>query len=139
MLVVMRTVAFACALVLAFGCGKKPPDKVTREQCVAVRDHVVELILQHYIGHGPETFDGLDRSDAATMVGLPPGVKRETFGPWLASEAGKPWLANARARLVGGTGLTDTVEKCVKRGTATHIACWQGATTMEIFQRCPTP
>lgn len=135
-----RLLALAVVTVVALGCAKKAAStKATREQCVAVRDHVVELIVQHYITHGEETFDGLDRTDAATMVGIPPGVKRETFGPFLASDAGKPWLANTRARLVGGTGLTDTVEKCAKRGTPAHIACWLGATTMEIFQRCPTP
>lgn len=136
-----RFVALALVTILAFGCSKKQPaaQKVTREQCVAVREHVVELIIQHYIANGPETFDGLDKSDVATMVGIPPGVTREKFGPFLASGAAEQWLANARARLVAGTGLSDTVEKCAQRGTPTHIACWLGASTMEIFQRCPTP
>ncbi|MBA3454464.1 MAG: FG-GAP repeat protein, partial [Deltaproteobacteria bacterium] len=136
-----RLVVLALLTIVATSCDKKQTasDRATREQCIAVRDHVVELILQHYMANGPETFDGLDRSDTATMVGIPPGVKRETFALFLASEAGKPWLANTRARLVAGTGLTDTVEKCVQRGTPTHIACWRGASSMEIFQRCPTP
>ena len=127
--------------VLVIGCkASAPPEaKVTRQQCVAVRDHVVELIIGHYVANGPATYDGLDRTDVATMVGIPQGTNRETFGPFLASDAGKPWLANARARLVAGTGLTDTVEKCTRRGTQTHIACWLGASSMAIFQRCPTP
>ena len=128
-------------VVIAVGCSKKPaaPEKVTREQCVAVRDHVVDLIIEHYKANGPETFDGLDRSDVATMVGIPPGVTRETFGPFLASGAAQQWVGNARARLVAGPGIGDTVEKCVQRGTPTHITCWMTALTMEIFQRCPTP
>lgn len=141
MLVAMRTVALACVVVLGLGCGKKQaaPDKATREQCVAVRDHVVDLILAHYKANGPETFDGLDRSDLATMVGIPVGTTRETFGRFLASDAAKQWLGNARARLVSGAGLGDAVEKCALRGTPTHITCWMEASTMEIFQRCPTP
>ena len=130
-----------CVVVFELGCGTKQaaPEKVTREQCVAVRDHVVDLIIAHYKANGPETFDGLDRGDAATMVGIPAGTTRETFGRFLASEVATQWLGNARARLVAGAGLGDTVEKCAKRGTPTHISCWMGATTMEIFQRCPTP
>ncbi len=138
----MRTLALACVVVLGFGCGKKQeaaPEKVTRAQCVAVRDHVVDLIIAHYKANAPETFDGLDRSDVATMVGIPAGTTRETFGRFLASEAATQWLGNARARLVAGTGLGDTVEKCAQRGTPTHIRCWMEASTMEIFQRCPTP
>jgi len=135
-----RKVALVVVTVLAFGCKQDPPaSKVTREQCVGVRDHVVELIVRHYVAHPEQTFDGLDRGDPATIVGIPPGVKRETFGPFLASDAGKPWLANARARLVAGTGLSDTVDKCVRRGKPEHVTCWMGAATMEIFQRCPTP
>jgi hypothetical protein len=135
-----RLVVLALVAVTALACSKKPAaDKVTREQCVAVRDHVVELIVKHYLAHPEETFDGLDRSDTATMVGIPVGTTRESFGAFLASDAGKPWLGNARARLVAGTGLTDTVDKCVRRGKPEHIACWMGALTMEIFQRCPTP
>jgi len=135
-----RLVALALVTVAVIGCKNHPATaKVTREQCVAVRDHVVELIIQHYRAHPEETFDGLDRGDAATLVGIPPGVKRETFGPFLASEAATQWLANARARLVAGTGLSDTVDKCVRRGKPEHITCWTGAATMEIFQRCPTP
>lgn len=136
-----RLVVLALLVILALGCGKKEAtsQKATREQCVAVRDHVVDLIIKHYIANGAETFDGLDRSDAATMVGIPPGVAREKFGAFLASGAAEQWLANTRARLVAGTGLSDTVEKCAQRGTSTHIACWRGASTMEIFQRCPTP
>ena len=127
--------------VLAIGCkSSAPPEaKVTRQQCVAVRDHVVELIIRHYLAHPEDTFDGLDRADLATNVGIPQGTTRETFGPFIASDAGKPWLANARARLVAGTGLGETVDKCVRRGKPEHIACWMGATAMEVFQRCPTP
>ncbi len=142
MLVAMRTVALAgVVVVLALGCGTKQAASVavTREQCVAVRDHVVDLILEHYKANGPETFDGLDRSDVATMVGIPVGMTRETFGPFLASEAANQWLGNARARLVAGPGLSETVESCAQRGTPTHITCWREASTMEIFQRCPTP
>jgi len=136
-----RLVVLALVTIVGFGCGKRQPagQKVTREQCVVVRDHVVDLIIQHYIANGPETFDGLDRSDAATMVGIPPGVAREKFGAFLASGAAKQWLANTRTRLVAGAGLSDAVDKCVQRGTPTHIECWMGASTMEIFQRCPTP
>lgn len=137
----VRTVAIGCLVVLSLGCGSKrgAADKVTREQCVAVRDHVVDLILAHYIAHPAETFDGLDRSDIATMVNIPQGTTRDSFGAFVTSESGKQWLGNARARLVAGTGLTDTVERCAHRGKPTHVACWLGATTMETFQRCPTP
>ncbi len=136
-----RLVVLALVVILALGCGKKQSaaDKVTRDDCLAVRDHVVDLIIKHYIANGAETFDGLDRSDAATMVGIPPGVAREKFGVFLASGAAEQWLASTRARLVAGAGLGDTVEKCAQRGTSTHIACWMEAQTMEIFQRCPTP
>ncbi len=129
------------AVLLVVGCrkGSSTDESVTRAQCVAVRDHVVELILGHYRTHGTETFDGLDRADTATMVGIPPGVTRDTFQPFLESEAGKPWLDNARARLVGGAAMTETVDKCVKRGKLANITCWMGAATMETFQRCPTP
>jgi len=137
----MRTARLVCLAVLAIGCrkGSSTDASVTREQCVAVRDHVVELILQHYRTHGEETFDGLDRSDASVMVGIPPGVTRDKFAPFLESEAGKPWMDNARARLVGGAAMGDTVDKCVKRAKPTHVACWMGAQAMEAFQRCPTP
>lgn len=135
-----RLLVLALITVTALGCGKKAaPEKVTREQCVAVRDHVVELIIQHYVAHPAETFDGLDRSDTATMVGIPVGTTRDSFGAFLSSDSAKTWLGNARARLVAGTGLTDTVDKCARRGKPEHVACWMGATTMEIFQRCPTP
>lgn len=135
----MHRLVLVTLMAVSCKASAPPSAKVTRAQCVAVRDHVVELIIQHYIANGPETFDGLDRSDVATMVGIPPGVTREKFGVFLASGAAEQWLANARARLVAGTGLSDTVEKCAQRGTPTHIECWLGASTMEIFQRCPTP
>jgi len=137
----MRAPGIVVFAILAIGCkkGSSTDASVTRDQCVAVRDHVVELILQHYKTHGAETFDGLDRTDAATMVGIPPGVTRDTFQPFLESDAAKQWLDNARARLVSGTAMADTVDKCVKKARPTHLTCWTGARTMEAFQRCPTP
>jgi hypothetical protein len=135
-------IAFVSAqLAIAVGCSKRTADpaRVTRESCLAVRDHAAELITGYYQRHPEETFDGLDRSDLAVMVGIPPGVKRETFGTWLASEAARQWLANARVRLISGSGLTDFVGRCTKGARPEHVACWTAAATMETFQACPIP
>lgn len=140
---VARIAFLAAPLVVAVSCSTSAPgqgpSKVTRASCLAVRDHAADLITGYYQRHPEETFDGLDRSDLAVMVGLPPGVKRETFGAWLASDAASQWLTNARVRLISGSGLTDFVGRCTKGATPEHIACWTAATTMETFQGCPNP
>lgn len=134
--------------VVLLGCGSEERTKQQepavaavshRDQCIAVRDHVVQLISEYYVAHAPETFDGLDRSDPSIQDGLPPDTTRDTFAAFLATAPGKAWLAKARARTIASVSMSDTVDKCVSSAQKSHLDCWLAATTMEQFQTCPVP
>lgn len=119
------------------GSGASPP--ATRGQCLAVRDRSAELLLAHYVKHPDETWDGLDRSDPGVTAGLPPDLTKDNFATFLATDAGKAWIGQARDRAVAAPAMAVAVERCVAAATGEHVVCWLGATTFEAFQRCPNP
>ena len=119
------------------GSGASPP--ATRGQCLAVRDRSAELLLAHYVKHPDETWDGLDRSDPGVTAGLPPDLTKDNFATFLATDAGRAWIGQARDRAVAAPAMAVAVERCVAAATGEHVVCWLGATTFEAFQRCPNP
>jgi len=111
----------------------------SRARCLAVRDHVVDLIAGAYLAEPNTTFDGLDRSDPHIAEGLDPAVTRETFGAFLATDPGKAWLERQKARAISAPAMADTVEKCVQLATQANLDCWLGSRNLPAFQLCPEP
>lgn len=119
------------------GSGASLP--ATRGQCLAVRDRSAALLLAYYVKHPDETWDGLDRSDPGVTAGLPPDLTKDNFATFLATDAGRAWIGQARDRAVAAPAMAVAVERCVAAATGEHVACWLGATTFEAFQGCPNP
>ena len=134
----MRRLLLVIALVAA--CkgkrGPKPPP-VTQADCIAVRDHVADLVTTDMVAHPERLWDSLQSHDPAKDADLDAGLTRETFGAWLATERGKAWIAKSRAR--ASSKFDDIVAKCVARATKDNITCWLGAKNITAFGQCPDP
>jgi hypothetical protein len=110
-----------------------------RAQCLEVRDHIVDLLAQAYVADPPTTFDGLDRSDPVIAEGLDLALTRDTFGGFLATDAGKAWIGRQKARSIGSPEMAATVDKCTREASQVNIDCWLGARNVPAFQLCPMP
>ena len=88
------------AIACSYGCGKSS-DKVTREQCAKVADHIADLIVDHYRAHPDELWDGMTAQPGET--GLPPNITKDNFKAYLETPEGKTWMMQRHGQARSGT------------------------------------
>lgn len=119
-------------LVLVVSCGNKG-EKVTREQCSEVADHLARVRLDDAATHPDVWWDDMAAGSADTE--LPKTVTRESFGAFLASPEGKTWLFKrhgaVRAEMEQGIDAS-----CMKKATQKTIDCLLAAKTHDDVQAC---
>ncbi len=119
------------ALVLVVSCGNKGSEKVTRQDCEKVADHIAGLIIDHYRAHPDELWDEM----AATKKdALPAGVTKETFKAYLDTPEGKTWMMQAQGAARSGT--EQGIEPCMQHATPTQVTCLLAAKTKADVTAC---
>jgi hypothetical protein len=124
----MRT---ALVLVLVVGCGK-PSDKVTREQCSHVADHVASVIVNHYTMRSDELWELIHHDNNPSD--LPASVTKDNFKSYLATPEGRTWSMQALgAARVGTEGVID---KCIAEATPKQVNCLLATKTRDDVAAC---
>ena len=126
-----RGLAFCAVLVLVVSCGSKT-QKVTREQCTEVADHIADLIIDHFTANPLELWDGMNKEPGDT--GVPPTVTRETFKSFLDSPEGKTWLMTRRGQARSGTH--QGIDQCVEKASQKQVKCLLAAKSREDVTAC---
>lgn len=127
----MRT---CLVLVLLLGCGKAS-EKVTREQCSQVADHIASVIVEHYSSHADELWELIHQQSAKSD--LPPTVTKDNFKAYLATPEGRTWSMQALgAARVGTEGVID---KCVAEASPAQVRCLLATKTREDVTACDQP
>lgn len=121
---------FWILLVLLVSCGDKR-EKVTREQCSKVADHIAGLIMTHYTTHPDELWDGM--SDPYS-TGIPNTVTKESFEAFLASPEGKTWSMQRHGQVRSSTEAG--IDACVKDATPALVRCLLATKTREDVGAC---
>ncbi|HEX5059452.1 MAG TPA: hypothetical protein VFV99_08840 [Kofleriaceae bacterium] len=118
-------------LVLCVSCGNKQ-EKVTREQCAKVADHIADLIIDHYAAHPDELWEAVTSQPGET--GVPPTVTKETFKAFLDTPEGKTWLMQRHGQARSGTesGIPD----CVAKATPKLVSCLLAAKSRDDVTAC---
>jgi hypothetical protein len=122
----------ALVLVLAAACAKSSSDKVTREQCSRVADHIAEIIVEHYAAHPDEFWDALTAEPGDT--GVPKTVTKETFKVFLDSPEGKTWMMQRHGQ--ARTGTENGIDPCVQHATRKQVDCLLAAKTKDDVTAC---
>jgi len=123
-----RGLLFCIPFVLVVSCGNKG-EKVTREDCTQVADHIADLIMDHVTTHPDELLQQVG-SDS----GLPAGSTKESLPQFFASPQGKTWLLQRRGFV--RTGVEDGVDKCVASASRKQVKCLLAATTRDDVTAC---
>ncbi len=118
-------------LVLVISCTDKG-EKVTRQQCSKVADHVADLILDYYVGHPDEWWDALTAEPGDT--GLPKAVTKETFKTYLESPEGKTWVMQRHGQARSGTEAV--IDRCVEQATPRQVQCLLAAASKDDVTAC---
>ena len=119
-------------VLVVSSCNK--PQKVTREQCSAVADHIAEVIINHYSSKPVELWDGMGTPQE---TGVPEAVTRETFAAWLASPEGKTWTMQRHGQVRSGTEAG--IDLCVQKATPKQVSCLLAAKTRDDVTACDAP
>jgi hypothetical protein len=122
------------SLVLVVSSCNKKSEKVTREQCNAVADHIAEVIITHYSSKPDELWDGMETPHE---TGIPASVTRETFAAWLATPEGKTWTMQRHGQVRSGTEAG--IDNCVKNATPKQVSCLLAAKTRDDVTACDAP
>jgi hypothetical protein len=104
-------------LVLVVSC-KDHGEKVTREQCANVADHMADLRIEDSVAHPEDWWDGMAALGQDT--GMPKTVTRASFASFLTTPEGKTWLMKrhgaVRAEMEQGIDAS-----CMKKATPMTI------------------
>jgi hypothetical protein len=119
------------ALVLVVSCGNNG-ERVTREQCAKVADHVANLIIDHYVAHPDEFWDGITAEPGDP--GLPTTVTKQTFKAYLDSPEGRTWLLQRRGQ--ARTGTEQGIDGCVKNAKPKQVRCLLAAKSRDDVSAC---
>jgi hypothetical protein len=112
------------SLVLVVSSCNKKSEKVTREQCNAVADHIAEVIITHYSSKPDELWDGMETPHE---TGIPASVTRETFAAWLATPEGKTWTMQRHGQVRAMTSPRVTPRSnLLRHGRRSSAACRAG-------------
>jgi len=117
-------------LVLCVSCGNKQ-EKVTREQCSKVADHIAELKIAHYTAHPDELWE---ETTAQPETGLPPTVTKETFKAFLDTPVGKTWLMQRHGEVRSNAEAAMT--NCVDHATPKQVSCLLAAKSRDDVTAC---
>ena len=123
---------FALAFVVVTACGKASSDKVTRERCSKVADHMADIRMEHYAAHLDELWDDANREP--DHAGLPDTVTKETLKAYVDSPEGKTWwmLQQGQAR----TRIEQGIDFCVQNASPKLVACLLAAKTQDEVNAC---
>ncbi|HSD87935.1 MAG TPA: hypothetical protein VLB44_10495 [Kofleriaceae bacterium] len=116
------------SLVLVVSCGNKG-EKVTREDCSKVADHIADLVVDHLTSHPDELLE-----QVGSNSGLPAGTTKDTLPPFLASPEGKTWLLQRRGLV--RTGVEQGIDKCVSSASRKQVTCLLAAKTRDDVTAC---
>jgi len=122
--------AWCIPLVLVVSCGNKGPDKVTREDCAKVADHITDLIMEHVTTHPDDLWAEVGSADA----GLPAGTTKETLPAFLASPEGKTWLLQRRGFV--RTASEGGMERCMTAASRKQVNCLLAAKSRDDVTAC---
>lgn len=121
---------FWVLLVLLVSCGDTR-EKVTREQCSQVADHIASLIMAHYTAHPAELWDGM--ADPYS-TGIPNTVTKDSFAAFLASPEGKTWSMQRHGQV--RSSAEAGVESCEKEATPALVRCLLATKTRDDVGAC---
>jgi hypothetical protein len=119
------------AIACSYGCGSKG-EKVTREQCSKVADHVATVIIDHYTTHSDELWELMHAQP--NQSDLPPNVTKDNFKAYLATPEGKTWSMKALG--AARTGTEGVIDKCVAEASPKQVKCLLAAKTREDVTAC---
>jgi hypothetical protein len=124
------SIAVVLAAGCAFGCGRAS-EKVTREQCAAVADHIATVIMNHFSSHPDELWAGMAEPYA---TGIPTTVTKESFAQFLASPEGKTWVMQRHGQV--RSSAEAGIEPCVQVATPELVRCLLATKTREDVTAC---
>lgn len=111
------------------GCGSKD-DKVTREDCTKVADHIADLIMDHMQAHPDELWEQVKDQ----QTGLPPAVTKETLPQFIETPEGKTWLLQRRG--FTRSGVEQGIDTCVQKATRKQVSCLLAAKSRDGVTAC---
>lgn len=117
-------------LVLVVSCANKT-EKVTRQDCEKVADHIAQVIMDHYVSHPDELWAGMSDPYASD---IPRTVTKETFEDWLASPTGKTWTMQRHGQV--RSSAEAGIQPCVDVATPALVTCLLAAKTREDVTAC---
>lgn len=123
----MRVGLLLC--VLLAGCGSKG-NKVTREDCSKVADHIADLIMDHMQAHPDELWEQVQDQN----TGLPPTVTKEALPQFIETPEGKTWLLKARG--FTRSGVEQGIDACVQKATRKQVSCLLAAKSRDDVTAC---
>jgi hypothetical protein len=121
----------AFVVLLLAACTSKP-EKVTREQCSKVADHIASLIIEHYTAHPDDLWASMTAEPGDT--GIPPSVTKETFKDFLTTPEGKTWLLQRQGAV--RTATENGIDPCMQNATAKQVACLLAAKSRADVEAC---
>lgn len=124
-----RGLVLCVALELLVSCGGKD-QKVTREDCSKVADHIADLIMDHMQSHPDELWAQVQGQD----TGLPATVTKETLPDFMQTPEGKTWLLQRRG--FTRSGVEQGIDKCVEKASRKQVDCLLKAKSREDVTAC---
>jgi hypothetical protein len=115
--------------VVLAGCGSKD-DKVTRDDCAKVADHIADLIMDHMEAHPDELWEQVKDQ----QTGLPPAVTKETLPQFMQTPEGKTWLLQRRG--FTRSGVEEGIDSCVQKATRKQVSCLLAAKSRDAVTAC---
>jgi hypothetical protein len=126
----MRAGLISCvALELLVSCGGSA-QKVTREDCAKVADHISDLIMDHMESHPDELWAQVEGQE----TGLPKDVTKETLPQFMDTPEGKTWLLQRRG--FTRTGVEQGIDTCVQKASRKQVNCLLAAKSREDVTAC---
>jgi hypothetical protein len=117
------------ALELLVSCGGGD-QKVTREDCAKVADHIADLIMDHMQSHPDELWAQVEGQE----TGLPKDVTKETLKAFMDTPEGKTWLLQRRG--FTRSGVEQGIDTCVQKASRKQVTCLLAAKSREEVTAC---
>jgi hypothetical protein len=128
----MRVLATSIVFGILVSCGGSKDQKVTREDCAKVADHIAEVMIADYAKQPDVLWDAVHAEEAEPD--LPATVTKESFKGYLDSPEGKTWLMKRHAEIRTGTEMA--IDGCMQKATRKDITCLLASKTRDDVVAC---